>query len=154
MKIDGTMDLLRKKFQQKTQDIDCEAINGAADSNGASSNQLSLQEMAGPFLVHLIATGLGLVLATASVFVQRFKQKDLEPDDDDHSDTSVLPMTKADGEDSISEEDCGDLSMQALATGLREVQNKQDEIAGELMAQLSSITGVLKSVQSQLSIPP
>jgi hypothetical protein len=159
MKIDGTMELLKKKFQQKTQDIDCEAINAAAGADEASSNQLSLQEMAGPFLVHLIATGLGLVLATVSVFVRRFKQTDLEPDGDDHSDTSVLPMKKVDGEDSTSEEEeISDLSMQALATGLRAVQNRQDEIARDLTAQLSVVTAVLKSIQekeaSQYPKPP
>jgi hypothetical protein len=160
---DGTMELLKKKFQQNTQDIDCKAINAAAGDNEASNPQLSFKEMAGPFLVHSILTGLALILATMLVFTRHFKWKDLEPNGDNHSYTSVWAMKNVNGEDATSEEESSHSSMQVLATGLCRVQKKQDEIAGELsaqsvkqdeiagelMAQLASITAVLKSMQEK-----
>jgi hypothetical protein len=88
MKVDGTMELLTKKHQQKTQDIDCEAIDAAADA-AADSSQLSFKEMAGPFLVHLIATGMALVVAAVSVFRGPIKQKYPEPEDDDSAISNV-----------------------------------------------------------------
>jgi hypothetical protein len=61
MELDGTMNLFRKKFLQKNQDIDCEALD--AVSNDAVSSQLSLTEMAGTFVVHLVATALAIIVA-------------------------------------------------------------------------------------------
>jgi hypothetical protein len=169
MNIDGTMELLKKKFQQKTQDIDCEAINAAAGADEASSHQLSLQEMAGPFLLHSIATGLALLLAAAFVFARHLKRKDLEPDGDHDSDTSDSAINNVD--DSTIHEENSRLSMQASRSsmqaqttelrGIAKVQKeqatKQDEMAqkqDEMMAQLASITaGVLKSMPEKESSP-
>jgi hypothetical protein len=152
MNIDGTMEVLKRNFQQKARDIDCEAINAAAVA-GEGSNQLSFQEMAGPFLVHSIATGLALLLAAVSVFARTIKQKDLEPEDDDDSE-SVLAINNVYVEgDPISEQE----SVAAQATelcGIRQLQKKQDE----MMAQLASITAILKGRQdneaSQYPNPP
>jgi hypothetical protein len=155
MNTDGTMDLLKKKDKQKTRDIDCEAINAAADDDVTSNRQLSFKEMAGPFVVHSFLTGMALVLATVSVFVQHSKRKDPERKSDDHS-KRVLAMNADDHEDSTNEEENGRLSMQALARSLSGVQKaqkeqgkKQDETAGEHSAQLAYIGAVLKRMQEK-----
>jgi hypothetical protein len=154
MNLDGTMELLKKKFQQKTQDIDCEAINAVAGADEASSHQLSLQEMAGPFLVHSIATGLALLVAAVTVFARHLKRKDLEPDGGDHDDydTSDSAIHNVDDstiheennvDDLNTHEENNHLSMQASRSsmqaetkelrGIAKVQKeqatKQDEMA-------------------------
>jgi hypothetical protein len=161
MNTDGTMDLLKKKEKQKTSSINCEAID-ASSGDGEVSTQLSLQVMAGPFVVHAIMTGLALVWTTVSVFVGRFKQKDPERKSEDHS-KRVLVMNADDDEDSTSEEASSHLSMQALARGFRGLQKVQKEIAkkqhtiadeqsahvASTTAQLAYITAVLKSMQEK-----
>jgi hypothetical protein len=102
MNIDGTMELLKKKFQQKLQDIDYEAID-TADGAAADSSQLNFKEMAGPFLVHSILTGMALVLATVSVFFELIKQKDPELEDDDSAVNNVDESDDADDDDDESE---------------------------------------------------
>jgi hypothetical protein len=153
MNLDGTMELLKKKFQQKTQDIDCEAINAAAGADDDSSHQLTLQEMAGPFLVHSIATGLALLLAAAFVFARHLKRKDLEPDGDHDSDTSDSAINNVD--DSTIHFENSRASMQAETTELRgiakvqkEQATKQDEIA-QKQAQTTERRGIAKVQKEQ-----
>jgi hypothetical protein len=102
MNMDGTMELLKKKFQQKSQDIDCKAIDAAAGA-AADSRQLSFKEMAGPFLVHLIMTAVALVLAAASFFFQPIKQKDSKLEDDDSAINNVDESNNDDDNESESD---------------------------------------------------
>jgi hypothetical protein len=168
MNRDGTMELLKKKFQQKLQDIDCEAIDAAAGA-AKDSSQLSFKEMAGPFLVHSILTSMALVLAAVSVFFEPIKQKDPEledddsainkideSDDDDDDSESGLVMINVDEppreEDRRANRRAGRLSMLPQGTelrGIRQTQKEQGAKQDAMMAQLASITAVLNSMQGK-----
>jgi hypothetical protein len=171
MNIDGTMELLKQKFQQKTQDIDCEAIEAAAGA-AADSGQLSFKEMAGPFLVHSIMTIMALIVAAVSVFFERIKQKYPELEDDDSAIKNVdesdddefergLVLINVDEShkviDTRANRRARRLSMLSQGTlpqgtelrGIRQAQKEQAAKQEEVIAQLASITAVLKSIQGK-----
>ena len=134
MESDGKMALLQEKFLKKTQDIDCVSINAAENNeDDTESGQLTLTELAGPFVVHCLATVCAILLTAGMMFQRKCFQKTntdeskITPDDDESDlDQKVSKI----GNDSNGDQ------KSSVEAQLQDLREKQDQIL-ELLAVLS-----------------
>eukprot|EP00521_Asterionellopsis_glacialis_P009223 CAMPEP_0195288304 /NCGR_PEP_ID=MMETSP0707-20130614/5023_1 /TAXON_ID=33640 /ORGANISM="Asterionellopsis glacialis, Strain CCMP134" /LENGTH=292 /DNA_ID=CAMNT_0040348155 /DNA_START=287 /DNA_END=1165 /DNA_ORIENTATION=+ len=69
MQADGFIEQAWKEFFQKKQDLDCSSVAAVPEND---SSQLSLNEMAGTFFFHFLATMLAFTISGASVLYRKF----------------------------------------------------------------------------------
>ena len=134
METDGKLGLLQDNHLRKERDIDCVAIKTAAESEAESETrgQLTLAEMAGPFVIHALGTACAVLMAMWIMLQRKYSVNGGDNINEQTNNKSDEKYDSVEKTDNTADTDRNDLELLVSSGSARSVDGQANSVEDQL----------------------